>query len=171
MKKIFKISSFLFLLTSVIFMPSCNKQDASLNAPNTVDVAQTQYKLNNVKFENGMLVFNTRADLDSAFVLLNKTKDDTKWVYKQFPQHVSHNSIFNALTKDELRLLDSSKTIPEKYLDIVKFVEFDSSRILVESVSMHPFSVFANKDGIFGVGNEVIKISSSYIYSMNKDYY
>ncbi len=118
-----------------------------------------------------MLNFKTKADLDSAIVLVNKTKDDTKWVNQQFPLHISHNSVFNALTKEELRLLDSSTIIPEKYKDIVKFVEFDSSRILVESVSIHPFSIFSNKDGILGIGNEVIKISSNYIYSMNKDYY
>jgi len=172
MKIIFRISTFLLLLSSVIFMVSCNKQDAAFNTPKTVDVAQKQLKLSNVKLENGMLVFNTKADLDFAIALIQKNQNEgPKWIYDQFPDYVSHKMGYNSLTTEEYQTISNSKIIPDKYKEIAKFVGADSSKTLMESISSIPFSILANKDGFFGYGDNVFKIGSSATYSTTKNYY
>ncbi len=108
MVKIFKISSLILFLTSVIFVTSCNKQDAALNAPITVDVTQTQLKLSNVKLENGMLVFNTKADFEKArYVVQNGQETVSEWLYTQFPSFNSQVKALKALNhQDSLNILN-----------------------------------------------------------------
>jgi hypothetical protein len=103
MKKILK--NLFFLCFSVIFITACNKQDVSINPAKTAD-ASSELKLSNVKLENGILMFNTHADLDSALALIERNQHEgTDWLYKQFPSYVSHNTVFNSLTKEDLDLL------------------------------------------------------------------
>ena len=169
MKKILK--NLFFLCFLVVFITACNKQDASINPSKPAD-ASSELKLSNVKLENGILVFNTKADMDSALALIERTQQiGTKWLYKQFPDYVSHNMVFNSLTKEELETLYGSTIVPDKYKEIVKFVGVDSSRILKESIDMLPFTHLANKDGFFGFGSTIVKFGSNAIYSIKKDYF
>ena len=172
MKIIFKISTFLFLLSSVIFIVSCNKQDTAFNTPKTVDVAQMQYKLNNVKFENGMLIFNTKADLDSAFSFTQRNQSDgAKWLHKQFPEYISMDRAFNSLTKEDYEQVGKTGVIPLSFKNFLKFETIDTLKTLQKMIEVLTLSILLNKEGNVAYGDKVMHIDYENSYIINASYF
>jgi len=84
MKKIFKISTFLFLLTSVIFIFSCNKQETAINTIPPVTNQGTDLQDANRRADaGGIMVYN-----HFKYNLLNKKYDNYFWQPKEKKQAI-----------------------------------------------------------------------------------
>jgi len=170
MQKIFKISSFLFLLTPVIFMSSCNKQDAALNTPNTVSAtASTDFKLSNVKFENGMLIFNTRADFETAALLVQKGQQTVSdWLYNQFPNFYSQVKALKSLTQQDTLDILSSTEVPNKFSGFARKDRNEGENYVARVIETNILGNLVNKDGFIGYADSVFKITYNNVYGISK---
>ena len=169
MNYILKSASFLCLL--VTFFLSCSKQDASLNLGNT-PASSSEFKLSNVKFENGMLVFNTRADMDSAFKVVQRGQATVSdWLYKQFPGFVSQVTALNALTTQDSVNIVQASTISSQYSSFARKNRNEGVDFVDRVIENNILGNLVNKAGFIGYAGKVIKINYDYTYEISKDAY
>ncbi len=171
MKKIFKISSFLFLLSFIVFIISCNKNDSEPQNISQV-VPNSDLRLKNVTFENGMLKFKTKADFDSALALISRNMTlDPKWINLQFSGFESHHLEFLNLVESKFANVIKNDRVGEQYKNLAQIIQVEGQNTIFETITTLPISLVANKNGFLSISKMVYKFTSNGVVSINKEFY
>ncbi len=146
--------------------------DAPKDAQNVANIDQTQYKLDNVKLESGMLVFNTRTDFDSAIQVVKRGQYNVSdWLYKQFPNFNSQVKAFKALSKeDTISILQNSST-PTQFASFARKDRNQGEDFVARVIETNILGNLINKDGFIGYGDKIYKVTFDKVYEINKDDY
>ena len=153
-------------------MTGCKKEDvSSVNAAKPAE-ATSELKLSNVKLENGMLVFNTKADMDSAFKVVQKGQSTvSNWLYTQFPGFVSQIKAYNALTRQDSANILQASTIPTRYASFARKDRKEGEDFVAKVVETSILANLVNKDGFISYADKVLKLTYDKVYEINKDAY
>ena len=167
MKKLFLFSLVVALAASILFT-SCKKDNAVGSNDNVAPVNESA-KLKNVKEENGILIFNSKADFDNALTVVEKNQSTiSQWLYPQFPNFISSSKAFDALTELDYENIAKTDVAPAQYQNFAMKVVKARENYVIPVVSATILSYVVNKDGLVGYGDKVFKIAYDNWYEFDK---
>ncbi len=171
MQKIFKISYFVFLLTSVIIITSCNKQDSlSQNVTQVSNNANTNQFLDNINMVDGVLNFKSKDGVIKTENILNFDSLGvfTKQLNDKFPNFISALKAYKSLShQDTFNILSGSKD----YKDYVRLINENNVFSIDRTCTSLALSKLMNKNGLIMFGDSIVKLTYENAYITSKEYF
>lgn len=168
MKKLFYVK-LLLLLISLFFIGSCSKQDVSSDyaKPNVVS---EEFKLNNVKLENGILIFNSIKDIKPVTDAIQKDQKAVgKAIQTQFSGFVSQRKVFTGLTARDSSQILQSANIPSQFASYVRKERISGVDHIEPIFELADQALIVNKDGLLGFDGKIYQFTYNYAYEISQD--
>jgi hypothetical protein len=165
MKKLFYLP-LMCSLAVAIFLVGCQKE--ATESTKTVE-AVASVRLENAHEQDGMLVFNTKADFEKALKVIEDNQGTALiWLKKQFPNFVSSEEAFSALTDADYDRIFSDAVTPEQYASFVMRVTKNQEHYVEPVVGGIILRYLVNKQGLIAYGEQIAKINHNDMIEFNK---
>jgi len=159
----------LFIVAILASLIGCQKE--SMKDINGV-TNSSSLLMEGVSFENGMVKFKTQDIFDQMLNYLGEMEiSETDIDYdKIFPNFISSAEAFDALTEEMIKAENGDMTKFQDYAVLVKGEDGDN--YLEPVIDSKIFGNIANKQGVYQVGDKVIKTTRDFDYVMKaSDYF
>lgn len=165
MKKLFKNTLILLLASIVVF--SCQQKEALIT--NSQVSPKSLFK--GVSVENGMVVFETEETFNEIveFIYNNEVNKTHVDFNQLFPNFESSYEAYEALTEDNIVAENGDMS---KFASYAFFFEgMDGEKYLQPVIDSKIFGNISNKDGVYKIGDKIVKTTYENDFIMNASQY